>query len=153
MMTYTAINYCYFALAMTYEKRHERTEKIKQGSIQQKGDNLSKKGVAGYGSTGIAGKTTVRPKDSFEKFASDLDKLFPERLTQRGQHHLIRHNSGSNATTPEADFDATKKTKSMDSFSEQNDTSSLIPADKTANDEIAEGIYIVNFFVHISQIF
>lgn len=44
-----------------------------------------------------------------EKLAVDLDKLFPERLTQRGQHHLVRQSSVNSATTPEADFDATKQ--------------------------------------------
>lgn len=50
-------------------------------------------------------------KDSFEKIAGDLDKLFPERLTHRG-HRLISHHqtggSGDTATTPEADSDAAK---------------------------------------------
>ena len=55
-------------------------------------------------------------KDSFEKIANDLDKLFPERLTSRGQRLApqqqqtagnIANNAGG-TTTPEADFDATK---------------------------------------------
>ena len=55
-------------------------------------------------------------KDSFEKIANDLDKLFPERLTSRGQRLAPQQqqtpgdagNTVSSATTPEADFDATK---------------------------------------------
>ncbi|XP_069106721.1 solute carrier family 12 member 8-like [Argopecten irradians] len=137
MMTYAAINYSYFALAMTYEKRQERernlnvtpTNSKKVQNVVSRGEISNGTITSSYGSTGthLEGQ---RPKDSFEKFASDLDKLFPERMTQRGQHHLLRQGSvgsGSTATTPEADFDATKKSKSHDTFSEQSDTSSLLP--------------------------
>lgn len=70
-------------------------------------------------------------QDSFEKLAVDLDKLFPERLAQRGQHHLVRQNSVTNsaATTPDADFDATKRRMSAveDASTENlNDASQLL---------------------------
>lgn len=120
MMTYAAVDYCYFALAMTYDIRQDRD--LRYGA--QKG--VSKGESVGYGTTGVA---EVRPKDSFEKVKTDLDKLFPERMSQRGQHHHIRETSyqnHSNVTTPEADFDATKRDKSMDALSEQSDTSTLL---------------------------
>ncbi|XP_060068497.1 solute carrier family 12 member 8-like [Ylistrum balloti] len=137
MMTYAAINYSYFALAMTYEKRQERernlnimpTNSKKLRGTASQGDVINGTITGSYGATGTL-SDGQRPKDSFEKFASDLDKLFPERMTQRGQHHLVRQGSigsGSTATTPEADFDATKKSKSHDTFSEHSDTSSLLP--------------------------
>ena len=69
-------------------------------------------------------------QDSLEKLAKDLDRLFPERLTQRGQHHLIRQSSfnNSNATTPDADFDATKRRLSGTEANNENlnDTSQLL---------------------------
>jgi potassium/chloride transporter 8 len=119
MMTYAAIDYAYFALAMSYDRRQEK--ELKYGPINKK--KLSSGGIGngcvGYGT--YAAQT--RPKDSFEKLASDLDSLFPERMTQRGQHHLVRQSSAnSNATTPEADFDATKQ-----HFSAENDKANLLP--------------------------
>jgi potassium/chloride transporter 8 len=128
MMTYAAVDYCYFALAMTYDKRQDRDVRYGPPKRKSKGEILN--GVVGYGTTG---EIDVRPKDSFERVKTDLDKLFPERITQRGQHHHIRessyHNQNqnhSNVTTPEADFDATKRDKSMDTFSEHSDTSTLL---------------------------
>ncbi|KAJ8305100.1 hypothetical protein KUTeg_017348 [Tegillarca granosa] len=96
MFTYAAINYSYFALAMSYDKRQERNLKT---FIKPK--TKEPNGVVGYGAV------VSRPQDSFQK-----------RLTQRGQHHLVRHGSTSSVTTPEADFDATKRPKSMDNMSE-----------------------------------
>lgn len=126
MMTYAAVDYCYFALAMTYDKRQDRD--LRYGPPKRNSKGEISNGVVGYGTTG---EIDVRPKDSFEKVKTDLDKLFPERITQRGQHHHIRESSyqnqnHSNVTTPEADFDATKRDKSMDTFSEHSDTSTLL---------------------------
>lgn len=124
MMTYAAVDYCYFALAMTYDSRQENYLKYGPKKRSSKGEITP--GTVGYGATGLS---DVRPKDSFEKVKTDLDKLFPERITQRGQHHHIRESSyqGRNgATTPEADFDATKRCESMDTFSEHSDTSMLL---------------------------
>ncbi|KAJ8322295.1 hypothetical protein KUTeg_000766 [Tegillarca granosa] len=140
MFTYAAINYSYFALAMSYDKRQEKELKYvpsKEQFIKPK--TKEPNGVVGYGAV------VSRPQDSFQKLAGDLDKLFPERLTQRGQHHLVRHGSTSSVTTPEADFDATKRPKSMDNMSEHSDTSTLLPEKKV------EGIAEFNMYEWIKE--
>ena len=127
MLTYAAIDYSYFVLAMSYDKRKERELKYGPMYNKKKPTHLSN-GNIGYGTYSDSGK----PKDSFEKLASDLDNLFPERLAQRGQHSPVRRQENvSNATTPEADFDATKKSKSWDNMAEQSDSSSLLPDKNT----------------------
>ena len=75
-------------------------------------------------------------KDSLEKFAGDLDKLFPERLTSRGQRLTNQHQGFGNSggTTPtEADFDATKsnienieRKESMTGQEDLTDTAQLL---------------------------
>ena len=132
MITYAAIDYSYFVLAMSYDRRQAREDRFAQNLTAQPStpapdSGLARKGSMGsdlsngtlvYGSKG-GGVDATTHKDSFQKLASDLDKLFPERLSQRGQHHLVRQssfNTGSNATTPEADFDATKRKLSADSL-------------------------------------
>lgn len=127
MMTYAAIDYAYFALAMSYDRRHEK--ELKYGPMNKKMNSSSGEmgnGCLGYGTC----STQTRPKDSFEKLATDLDSLFPERMTQRGQHHLARQN-GSAASTPEADFDATKRRISVEATTDQNDKTTLL-SEKTA---------------------
>lgn len=133
MLTYTAVCYSYFALAMSYDRRKQREDKFseeKQPVTTLKVESATKES-ASYGST----NQTVGPmvyEDSFQRFASDLDKLFPERLTHRGQHHLARQHSDSNSpTTPEeAVFDATAKNLEASpgdiSSSETGDTTQLL---------------------------
>lgn len=131
MMTYAAIDYAYFALAMSYDRRHEK--ELKYGPMNKKMNSSSGEmgnGCLGYGTC----STQTRPKDSFEKLATDLDSLFPERMTQRGQHHLARQN-GSAASTPEADFDATKRRISVEGTTDQNDKSTLLPEKTTVGAE------------------
>lgn len=68
-------------------------------------------------------------KDSFQTIRTDLDKLFPERLTHRGQHHLI-HQQGKEShgqmSPSEPDFDATQRSKSLDNVSEVSDSSQVL---------------------------
>lgn len=127
MITYVAIDYAYFALAMSYDKRQQRELKFGQGKPYDPKQKVGiANGNASYGSTDTAEN---RNKDSLERFANDLDKLFPERMAQRGQHHLLRQSSmtsNSTATTPEADFDATHRNKSLDNISEHSDTAHLL---------------------------
>lgn len=150
MLTYTAVCYSYFALAMSYDRRKQREDKFseeKQPVTSLTVESATKES-ASYGST----NQTVGPmvyEDSFQRFASDLDKLFPERLTHRGQHHLARQHSDSNSpTTPEeAVFDATAKNLEASpgdiSSSEMGDTTQLLKgndsksgAQKSPNTEI-----------------
>lgn len=130
MMTYAAIDYSYFALAMSYDKRQQRESRFYNGAQQASkqvagGPSALPNGKSGYGSTGHIPQEATH-KDSFQKFATDLDKLFPERLQQRG-HSLVRQGSAaspSEPTTPVSpDFDATKKRPSMDDF---RDTQQLL---------------------------
>ncbi|XP_041361289.1 solute carrier family 12 member 8-like [Gigantopelta aegis] len=151
MITYAAIDYSYFVLAMSYDRRQEREDRFSQnltktseyGRKSSVGSDLSN-GTLVYGSS-TKGVDTATHKDSFQKLASDLDKLFPERLSQRGQHHLVRQssfNTGSNVTTPEADFDATKRKLSADSLAAKGedvgDTAELLGAKKQPNTEITQ---------------
>ena len=112
MLTYTAVCYSYFALAMSYDRRKQRDEKFseeKQPETSLRVESATKDS-APYSTENQKSEPMVY-KDSFQRFASDLDKLFPERLTHRGQHHLARQHSESNSpTTPEeAVFDATSR--------------------------------------------
>lgn len=132
MLTYASIDYSYFALAMSYDRRKDRDARFATPEYERtrKHSQDSELLNGGYGATGKSVDITAN-KDSFEKLANDLDKLFPERLAQRGQHHLIRQTSvttGSNATTPEADFDATKRKMSMEASEkgEDGDTQNLL---------------------------
>ena len=123
MMCYTAINYAYFALAMSYDKRQERDLKFgPKGILTPKSREMSN-GIVGYGTTG---KIDDRNKDSLQKLSTDLDSLFPERLTHRGQRHLIPQEGQGSPTTPEADFDATKRSKSLDEVADQSDASQVL---------------------------
>ncbi|KAK6177869.1 hypothetical protein SNE40_012745 [Patella caerulea] len=137
MLTYAAIDYSYFALAMSYDKR-----KVREARFQQNGNMGVRKSSTGSDITnGSVGYSTTpltvdvsRNKDSLENMRNDLDKLFPERISQRGQHqHLIRQDSRttlSAATTPEADFDATKKKIGLEEACDLNDTTQLIDGQK-----------------------
>ncbi|KAK7092153.1 hypothetical protein V1264_009749 [Littorina saxatilis] len=149
MLTYAAIDYSYFALAMSYDRRQEREARF-TSSAAAAADKEGEKAVDSDPVNGFLfhekNVDVSLHKDSFEKLAVDLDKLFPERLTQRGQHHLVRQNSvnNSSATTPEADFDATKPRMaatgaSTDNINENlNDTSQLLGGKKAPNTEITK---------------
>lgn len=121
MMTYAAIDYAYFALAMSYDRHHEQERKYGPMNKKMNSGEIGN-GYPGYGSC----SSPTRPKDSFEKLASDLDSLFPERMTQRGQHHLARQSVGSGGSQEEADFDATKRRISMESTTDHSDKSTLL---------------------------
>ena len=123
MMCYTAINYAYFALAMSYDKRQQRDLKFgPKGILTPKSREVSN-GIVGYGTSG---KIDERNKDSLQNLSRDLDSLFPERLTQRGHRHLIPQQGPGSPTTPEADFDATKRSKSLDEVADQSDASQVL---------------------------
>ena len=119
MMSYMAVNYAYFALAMTYDKRQQRDLRFGVKSSQVKSPEFYN-GKIGYGST----KTSDSFKDSFQNIRSDLDKLFPERLSHRGQHHVVQEQGAASPTEP--DFDATKRCKSLDNVSEHSDASQVL---------------------------
>lgn len=117
MMSYAAINYAYFALAMSYDRQQARELRFGK-KVQGKGGEAYT-GVSGYGATS---RTDV--KDSFQTLRTDLDKLFPERLTHYGQHHVVTEKGDTTPTEP--DFDATKRDKSMDNMSEASDASQVL---------------------------
>lgn len=141
LLTYAAVDYSYFTLAMSYDKRQDRETKLAAAAVSV---TKEEKNIDDPVSYLLFGKPVdvSDNKDSLEKLAADLDKLFPERLTQRGQHHLARQSSFNNsqATTPEADFDATKRRMSnpeapADSL---NDTSQLLGGKNVPNTEITK---------------
>ncbi|KAH9492017.1 hypothetical protein Btru_029679 [Bulinus truncatus] len=140
LLTYAAVDYSYFVLAMSYDKRRMREERFRVGADDKKedekhiADSPSPKGIPQTGKSLDVSKN----KDSLEKFASDLDKLFPERLTQRG-HRLLSQSTA----TMEADFDATKsKMESEDAQGNHSedltDTSRLLGVKRTPNTEIMQ---------------
>ena len=119
LMSYIAVNYAYFALAMSYDKRQQRDLRFGQKTPRKSFDGAiggvtSDSSKTGYGST----QKTGPYKDSVQNIRTDLDKLFPERLTSRGQHHLVTSQEGSGSPDhTEADFDATNRSKSLDNMS------------------------------------
>lgn len=115
MMSYAAVNYAYFALAMSYDRQQARELRYGAKTVNKSYDGLSP--VSGYGSTS---KTDYR--DSFQTMRTDLDKLFPERLTHHGQHHVVSEKGDA----AEADFDAVKRDKSADNVSEASDASQVL---------------------------
>lgn len=117
MMSYAAVNYAYFALAMSYDRQQAR--ELRFGAKPQRKSSETRTEVTGYGATC---KTDY--KDSFQTFRNDLDKLFPERLARHGQHHVVTEKG--DMTPTEADFDATKRDKSVDNMSEASDASQVL---------------------------
>lgn len=154
MLTYAAVDYSYFALAMSYDRRQEREERFQateafKGGRRPSGGVTSPNGAV-MSSESAGGKPVdvTLNKDSFEKIANDLDKLFPERLTSRGQRLAPQQqtsggtaNNASNATTPEADFDATKSKLAAESTMDTNkenlsDTATLLGVKRSPNTDI-----------------
>ncbi|XP_052764881.1 solute carrier family 12 member 8-like [Mya arenaria] len=117
MITYAAVNYAYFALAMSYDRRQERELRYDA----TKGTDINKSHL-GYGATD---KVTATYKDSFQSMRTDLDKLFPERLTHHGPQGRS-DTKGAGTPTEEADFDATKRAKSLDNVSDVSDASQVL---------------------------
>ena len=78
MLTYAAVDYCYFCLAMSFDKRKAREDRFHSsapgGMMATKPDSNGtvQSPQQNYGAIGA-------------KKSSDLDKLFPERMEQRGQ--------------------------------------------------------------------
>ena len=114
MMSYAAINYAYFALAMSYDRQQKRELRFGAQIRRKSADGYS--GVSSYGSTN---KTEFR--DSFQTMRTDLDKLFPERLTHHGPQHVVTEKGDTEAT-----FDAMKNDKSADNVSEVSDASQVL---------------------------
>ncbi|KAK0055545.1 solute carrier family 12 member 8 [Biomphalaria pfeifferi] len=136
LLTYAAVDYSYFVLAMSYDKRTMLEERFGTDSEDR---NKEEKAIS-VDLSPKKGKTVdvSQNKDSLEKFANDLDKLFPERLTHRG-HRLL----SQSASHLEADFDATKtKIDSEGSPANQsedlNDTTHLLGVKRTPNTEIVK---------------
>ncbi|GFS03588.1 solute carrier family 12 member 8 [Elysia marginata] len=155
MLTYAAVDYSYFALAMSYDRRHEREERYHATGASREGRRLSAGVTSPNGDVTKSESAGEKPvdvtmnKDSFEKIATDLDKLFPERLTSRGQRLAPQQqqtsagtaNGTSAATTPEADFDATKSKfaseNSLDASKENlSDTAMLLGVKRSPNTDI-----------------
>ncbi|CAG5134925.1 unnamed protein product [Candidula unifasciata] len=149
LFTYAAVDYSYFVLAMSYDKRQSREERFQVNASSKAVHRASSDSITSNGVTTISEYTSYRKpidvtlnKDSFEKFAGDLDKLFPERLTHRGQR-LVSEPQTERANTPEADFDITKSKMGPEegapgSPEDLADTAHLLGIKRSPNTEITE---------------
>ena len=118
MLSYAAVNYAYFALAMSYDKRQAR--ELRYGANTAKSSSFVTT-PQGYGST-ESEKRPLTYKDSFQTMRTDLDKLFPERLV----HHGPQGRQTVGTPTDEPDFDATQKSKSVDNVSQASEDSQVL---------------------------
>ena len=153
MLTYGAVDYCYFALAMSFDKQKTRNQKFRDAKKllngSQKAEESGKKpvqngsaGPAGYGATDSAHDSDANKKtttDTIEKLNSDLDNLFPERVPH-DQRHL--HKSVSPTTPPPAtvkktvDFEKGLVTPGSEGgeSKHEDDTTHLLEENKKGND-------------------
>lgn len=86
MLTYAAVDYCYFCLAMSFDKRKAREDRF-HSSVP-------------HNPVGQANGTVPSPQHNYGAIngkKDDLDKLFPERMEQHGQplHHRSNDSLGS----------------------------------------------------------
>ncbi|XP_059168797.1 solute carrier family 12 member 8-like [Physella acuta] len=143
LLTYAAVDYSYFVLAMSYDKRQMREDRYQRShEDQQRRDSVGSNASNGFIHAEKPVDITLN-KDSLEKFAGDLDKLFPERLTHKGQRLTNQPDHDSAVTTPEADFDATKTKFDPENLhagqpEDLSDTSRLLGVKRMPNTEITQ---------------
>ena len=99
MLTYAAVDYAYFALAMSYEMKHKRREKLEGGErLLPKSNSDRNTAVGDYGAI----QNGYRKLESNGSQSADLDSLFPER-TQYGDHRRSKSNRGVTSPPPAPD--------------------------------------------------
>jgi potassium/chloride transporter 8 len=79
MLTYAAVCYCYFSLAMSFDRRTNREQRLQGAFMQQQ--QMSSNGTL----TPANGAPPSQNYGAIDKKNSDLDNLFPER-NQHSQH-------------------------------------------------------------------
>ena len=77
MLTYAAVDYAYFVLAMSYDQKQKRYERLEGGQTQR----LQNGSAAG----GAAAAACYGAIPAINRKSDDLDTLFPER-TRYDQH-------------------------------------------------------------------
>ena len=141
MLTYAAVDYSYFALAMSFDKRKAREAKFQDSTTKsllsttveksksESSDSLQNGGQSlGYGAV--------------HKNKGDLDNLFPERVQHDQQGRLKRQNSLNSPTSPGSkDPNAVKS----DSISVTSETDSKY--DDTSELLEKKGIKLIKMFV------
>ena len=117
MLTYAAVDYAYFSLAMSFDKRKAREARFKEaGDAHDLPPTFDKTALNGdlsktQAATGATGYGAIRKKT---KDSDDLDNLFPERNHERT--HLPKK------TQPEMDL----KSETTSMASEPDDTAGLL---------------------------
>ncbi|XP_064473608.1 solute carrier family 12 member 8-like isoform X2 [Ornithodoros turicata] len=111
LLTYAAVEYAYFSMAMTYDQQRRRGERFRQQAPVFYGDSKQESGhYPGYGAVTSVGK------------ASDLDQLFPERVHSPGGKE---GSSVTESTSPGTPI-GSKGSSMGDSDSTLNDKSCLL---------------------------
>ncbi|CAD5110686.1 DgyrCDS61 [Dimorphilus gyrociliatus] len=113
MLTYAAVDYTYFALAMSFDKRSKREKRYAEGLLDSEA-SPEHKSASGYGS--------IKKKD-------DLDNLFPERR---------QHEPGQQEVKPTNDLNSPTFYETEKNPTNTDDTTGLLDsnAPRSANAEI-----------------
>ncbi|XP_064652024.1 solute carrier family 12 member 8-like isoform X2 [Lineus longissimus] len=118
MLTYAAVNYAYFSLAMSFDHQKQRDARYSQNGYSSLDRSGSESKLVQNGGNLTYGAVNADTKDK-----NDLDKLFPERVNPHTPRVPVRHESVE-SDQGEATFD---KTASQESKLEEGaDTQQLI---------------------------
>ncbi len=121
MLTYAAVDYAYFALAMSFDKRNRREARFREaGDARDLPPTFDKTALnGGLSPTPVVSAHTYGSIPGKQGQPDDLDNLFPERHHQdgRGVHRPI--NKGSPEQTPDTDIGIKSETTSMASEADQ----------------------------------
>ena len=126
MLTYAAVDYSYFALAMSFDKRKAREDRFKTDKPAESPDSIQNGGKGlGYGSVHGGSK-------------GDLDNLFPERTQHDNKGVLKRQGSLKTPTSPASSnghaspvYDKRSEAASSDAESQRlDDTTQLLDVNK-----------------------
>ena len=126
MLTYAAVDYAYFALAMSYESKQKRRERLEGGELLLKDSSngeASSSGAKGYGSM----HNGYRKLDG----SQDLDSLFPERTqyddrrrAPNSERPVATQQNGSPAQPQDAD--GSRDVSTSLAVTDNSDTAELI---------------------------
>ena len=146
MLTYAAVDYAYFALAMSYEMKHKRREKMEGGErLLPKSNSDRNAAVGDYGAI----QNGYRKLESNGSQSADLDSLFPER-TQYDDHRRSKSNRGVTSppapdiSSPHQPNDTSHHDVSSPvAVGDSNDSAELISGCKSSN-EFMNGVLFIH---------